>query len=153
MKKLLIILAMITIMFSYNFEVKALSISNNTFIPTLVEVEGTDPNGGTGASGVSASDGVGCEELGGEFTKWLSDAFKIIQYVGVGLAIILTAVDFVQVIAGSKDDELKKAFDRSIKRLVAVVLLLLTTVLVTFITGTFIDPVVDTDIPNCVKNV
>lgn len=151
MKKIFIIVLTIAFMLSLNVKVKALSISKTTFIPTLIEVEGTEANGNTTVNEGTGS-GVGCEEIGGEFTTWLNGALKLVQYIGTGLAIVLTAVDFIQVVGGSKDDDLKKAFDRAIKRLVAVILLLLTSVLVSFIVGTFIDPVVDTDVPNCITS-
>lgn len=93
----------------------------------------------------------GCNELGAELIVWLKNALKFTQYVGVGLAVVLTAVDFIQVVGGSKEDDLKKAFDRSIKRLIAVVLLLLTSVIVTFIIQTFIVPTIG-DIDNCIKS-
>ncbi|MDD3187606.1 MAG: hypothetical protein PHD02_03995 [Bacilli bacterium] len=130
-KKYMIFIIALFISFAVIPKVDALSI--NPFIPVL-------------------DGGVSCEVIGGEVTAWVKNAFKIVQYVGVGLAVVLTAVDFIQVIGGSKDDDLKKAFDRSVKRLIAVVLLLLTAVIVNFIVSTFIDPVVDTDIPNCVED-
>lgn len=84
----------------------------------------------------------------GGLETWLKNAFTLVKYVGVALAIVLTAVDFIQVIGGSKDDDLKNAFNRTIKRLVAVILLLLTTVLITLIID-IVAPV--QEIPNCVK--
>lgn len=92
-----------------------------------------------------------CEAVtGSALNSWLKDAFKFVQYAGIGVAIVLTVIDFIGVIAGSKEDDLKKAFDRTIKRLIAVILLLLTTVIVTWIID-LINPVVD--IPNCVDKI
>ena len=106
----------------------------------------TNSDGGT--SGGMAS----CADIGGELTSWLTNALKFVQYAGVGLAVVLTAVDFIQVIGGSKDDDLKKAFDRTVKRLIAVVLLLLTTVLVNFIITVFINPALgEGKVENCIK--
>lgn len=93
-----------------------------------------------------------CTVLDAELNNWLKNAFKFVQYAGVGLAVILTAVDFVQVVMGAKDDELKSAFNRTIKRLLAVVLLLLTGVIVSFVID-IIAPVSEITIPNCVENV
>ena len=51
----------------------------------------------------------GCDAVGSELNTWLKNAFKFVEFAGVGLAIVLTAVDFIQVIGGSKDDDLKNA--------------------------------------------
>lgn len=87
-----------------------------------------------------------CSSLG-ELRTWLQNAFKFVQYAGIALAVILTTMDFIQVIGGSKDDDLKNAFNRTVKRVIAVILLLLTGVLVGFIID-IVAPV--SDIPNCV---
>ena len=95
----------------------------------------------------------GCEVVGNELNTWMKNAFKFVQFVGIALAVILTALDFIQVIGGSKDDDLKNAFGRSIKRLIAVILLLLTTVLVGFVID-IVNPVIDdANIPNCVEGI
>lgn len=118
---------------------------NDSGAPQEPAGSGESPSGG-------GSGGSGCSTMGNEFTTWLSNALKFTQYAGVGLAVILTAVDFIQVIGGSKDDDLKKAFDRTVKRLIAVVLLLLTTVLVNFVITTFINPVIDGNVENCIPD-
>lgn len=90
-----------------------------------------------------------CSELG-ELNAWLKNAFKFVQYAGLALAVVLTTLDFIQVIGGSKDDDLKNAFNRTVKRVIAVILLLLTGVLVGFIID-IVAPV--SDIPNCVEGI
>ena len=55
-------------------------------------------------------------------------------------------------IGGSKDDDLKNAFSRTVKRLIAVVLLLLTSVFVGWIID-IVAPVSDVNIPDCVEGV
>lgn len=94
----------------------------------------------------------GCDAIGNELNTWLKDAFKFVEFAGVGLAVILTAVDFIQVIGGSKDDDLKNAFNRTVKRLIAVILLLLSSVIVGFIVD-IVAPISDVDISNCVEGV
>ena len=93
-----------------------------------------------------------CEVVDGELNEWLKNAFKFVQYVGIAIAFVLTAMDFIQVIGGSKDDDLKNAFNRAMKRVIAVILLLLTTVIVSFVID-IINPVIDTEIPNCVEGI
>ena len=94
-----------------------------------------------------------CEVVDGELNTWLKNAFKFVQYVGIALAFILTALDFIQVIAGSKDDDLKNAFGRTVKRVIAVILLLLTTVIIGFVID-IVNPVLDdANIPNCVEEI
>lgn len=93
-----------------------------------------------------------CDSIGSELNTWLKNAFKFVEFAGVGLAVVLTAVDFIQVIGGSKDDDLKNAFNRTVKRLIAVVLLLLSSVIVGFIID-IVAPVSDVDLPNCVEGV
>lgn len=94
----------------------------------------------------------GCDAIGNELNNWLKGAFKFVEFAGVGLAVILTAVDFIQVIGGSKDDDLKNAFNRTVKRLIAVILLLLSSVIVGFIVD-IVAPISDVDISNCVEGV
>lgn len=94
----------------------------------------------------------GCDAIGNELNTWLKGAFKFVEFAGVGLAVILTAVDFIQVIGGSKDDDLKNAFNRTVKRLIAVILLLLSSVIVGFIVD-IVAPISDVDISNCVEGV
>jgi len=132
MKNKLILLIMVVTLFS-TVSVHAL---NYNIVPMLDD---------------SPAVNVGCEAISGGLTDWLKNAFTIIRFAGVGLAIILTALDFIGVVGGSKEDDLKKAFDKTIKRIVALILLLLTTVIVDLII-TFVNPIVSKDnpsIPNC----
>lgn len=69
----------------------------------------------------------------GSLDTWIKNALKFVQYIGIALAIVLTAMDFIKAVGGSKDDDLKNAFGRTVKRVIAVILLLLTTVIVNFI--------------------
>lgn len=156
MKKIffITIIAFISFIFITN-RVEAREMNKTRDFIDLFQVLREDDNGDEtvvppGNATTNTDGGVGCEEVGA-LNTWIKNAFKFVQYAGVGLAVVLTAVDFIQVIGGSKDDDLKKAFDRTVKRLIAVVLLLLTTVLVTFIIDIIVNPVVDTDIPNCVE--
>lgn len=125
-------------------EVSAFNISD------YVQVLDDNEHGG-GGGGFSTSE---CEYvLGNEFNTWLKNAFRFAQFASIGLAVVLTAFDFVKVVAGSKEDDLKNAFSRTIKRIIAVILLLLTTVLVGFVID-IVNPVIDdANIPNCVEGI
>jgi len=95
-----------------------------------------------------------CEVIDNSLNEWINNAFKFVQYAGIGLAVVLSTMDFVQVIGGSKDDDLKNAFNRTMKRLIAVILLLITTTLISFIID--ISNVARGDnpeIPNCVEGI
>ena len=140
MIKTLIILAMIMILIIPISQVEAFEATD------LINVlDGVEHGGGAGES----FGGTDCNSLG-ELNNWLKNAFKFVQYAGVALAVVLSTMDFIQVIGGSKDDDLKNAFNRTVKRVIAVILLLLTGVLVGFIID-IVAPV--KDIPNCVEGI
>lgn len=142
MKKTLIILAMIMILIIPISQVEAFEATD------LINVlDGVEHGGGAGEQ--FGGGGADCNSLG-ELNTWLKNAFKFVQYAGVALAVVLSTMDFIQVIGGSKDDDLKNAFNRTVKRVIAVILLLLTGVLVGFIID-IVAPV--TDIPNCVEGI
>ena len=162
MKKILVILTIVFCMFLFAKPVQAVEKKNNLLdmFQILYEVEEEDTNGnpsgnpsGNLSGGISGGPTAGapnCEELGA-LNEWIKNAFKFVQYAGVGIAVVLTAVDFIQVIGGGKDEDLSKAFSKVVKRLIAVVLLLLTTVIVSFVID-IVNPVMDdASIPNCVK--
>lgn len=157
MKKKLVILVILMCLIM-PISVRALNVD---LFQVLENGSGVNENGNGGGAGESfgndeqddvehgggSGESFGNCNIGGELNRWLKNALRFTQYAGVGLAVVLTAFDFVQVIGGSKDDDLKNVFNRTIKRLVAVVLLLLTTVLVGWIIN-LVAPVID--IPNCV---
>ena len=157
MKKIFIFVLIASMCITVN--VKAIGLNKVTSFINVLDPIVDDANTGTnnnevtdaGTGGASSGGSVGCEVIGEEFQEWIKNVLKIVQYAGVGLAVVLTAIDFIGVISGSKDDAMGKAFGRALGRLGAVVMLLLVSVLVNFIIGTFIDPVVDdVTIPNCV---
>lgn len=142
MKKIFVVLIMLMILIIPISQASALEVTD------LVNVlDGVEHGGGAGEQ--FGGGGADCNSLG-ELNTWLKNAFKFVQYAGLALAVILTTLDFVQVIGGSKDDDLKNAFNRTVKRVIAVILLLLTGVLVGFIID-IVAPV--SDIPNCVQGI
>ena len=75
-----------------------------------------------------------CSEVyGGGIQEWINNAFMFAKYIGLALVVILTTMDFLKVVAGDKDDGLKNAFNRFIKRCIAVFLLFLTPVIINFV--------------------
>ena len=73
----------------------------------------------------------GCSSIyGGGLGDWINNFFTFVKYVGLALVVVLSTMDFLKVVIGDKDDELKKAFSRFVKRFIAVILLFLTPVLI-----------------------
>lgn len=142
MKKFFVILTILMILIIPISQASALEITDVVNV-----LDGVEHGGGYGQQ--FGGGGVDCGSLG-ELNTWLKNAFKFVQYAGLALAVVLTTMDFVQVIGGSKDDDLKNAFNRTVKRVIAVILLLLTGVLVGFIID-IVAPV--SDIPNCVEGI
>ena len=66
---------------------------------------------------------------------YISKGIDIIKYVAIALVIILGALDFFKAISSGDDAALKKAFQAFMKRLVALALILVVNVIVTFILG------------------
>jgi len=64
---------------------------------------------------------------------YMSFAFKIIRYAAIIILIVFSISDFVSAVASQDDDELKKAMNKTIKRLVLCVLIFLLPMLIQFI--------------------
>ena len=64
---------------------------------------------------------------------WIDNIFKWIKYILPVLVIVLGILDFIKAIASDKDDEMKKAQGRFIKRLIAAALAFLIPLIITFI--------------------
>lgn len=74
-----------------------------------------------------------CDLIPDSIREFLGHLFFIIQIIGIILMLILTFVEFVKVITASEDGGIKTAFKNSIKRIVAVVVLLLLPTLILWI--------------------
>ena len=61
---------------------------------------------------------------------YITAALKIISYIALGLAVILSGIDFVEAILSNEDDPLKKVFQRTVRRIVAAVLVFLAYIIV-----------------------
>lgn len=66
---------------------------------------------------------------------YLQLIFKIVKYVAVILAIVLSIIDFVKAITAQDKDALNKAIQTAIKRLILTVLLFFLPILVNFVLG------------------
>ena len=65
--------------------------------------------------------------------NWILNILKWIKYIIPVAVIVLGMIDFIKATASDKDDEMKKAQGRSIKRLIAAALIFLVPLLVEFI--------------------
>ncbi len=63
---------------------------------------------------------------------YLNFAFKLIKYIGIAMLLVLSIADFAKAIVNEKDT-LKKAASRTIKRLIACILLFFLPIIITFI--------------------
>lgn len=66
-----------------------------------------------------------CSIINSDLKSLLNYLFLILSVIGVILLVIMTAVEFVKTVTGSDEDGIKTAFKNSIKRIVAIVILLL----------------------------
>lgn len=95
---------------------------------------------------VVLSDDV-CGIIKGDIADILHDIVWFIFIAGVLLAVILGMVDFIGSVVSAKDDSMKKAWGRFIKRIVAVAILLLLPVVLEFLlTQINVDGISDGDI-------
>lgn len=99
--------------------------------------EFADANSGGGSGGGN------CGVLSGDLSKWLLNILRLIRYIGPALLIILSILDFIKAIASSKDDDMKKAIDKFIKRLIAIILLFLLPLILEYIIKLFLENITD----------
>lgn len=79
---------------------------------------------------------VTCTELlGRDLIKLINSSFLIICVSSIVLIVVFTSLDFIKAIASNDDDIMKKSTSRLKARLIAVVILLLLPVLVSFTLG------------------
>lgn len=64
---------------------------------------------------------------------WIANIVRWVKYIIPAIVIVLGIIDFIKAIAGDKDDEMKKAQGRFIKRLVAAALIFIIPFIIEFI--------------------
>lgn len=74
-----------------------------------------------------------CKQVVGGVDVFIVDLFNMVKWVALALAIALGMLDFFKAITGGKDDDLAKAAQKFMKRLIAVVALFILPVLIEWI--------------------
>jgi hypothetical protein len=64
---------------------------------------------------------------------FLSFAFKVVRFVAIILLIVLSALDFLQAAASQDNDEIKKSFSKTMKRMVLCILIFVLPILLEFV--------------------
>ena len=64
---------------------------------------------------------------------YLNFAFQLLKYAAIVILFVLTVVDFAKAVASSKDDAIKKALQKAIKRLIVAVIIFFLPILINFI--------------------
>lgn len=72
-----------------------------------------------------------------EMVDIIKTAYFIIEMAGLAILIVFSALDYIKVFMGDKDDELKKANSNLIKRLIILVILFLLPAIVNILLGLF----------------
>lgn len=100
-----------------------------------------DPNGGNsgGNGGSGGCDGVLSQDL----LNYIGNIFKMAKYIISALLIILTILDFITAISSQKDEKIKKAMNKFMKRLIAVVLIFLLPIILEFLIKLFLPNITD----------
>ena len=68
-----------------------------------------------------------------KFLKFLQDIFDIMKYAGPVLCLVLSTMDFIKAAASQDKEALKKASQRSLKRLGLAILLFFIPLLIDFL--------------------
>jgi len=76
-------------------------------------------------------------KLSPRLLKWIKNIMKWIKYILPSIAIILGIIDYIKSIVSDKEDEIKKAQGRFIKRLISIALLFLIPFVIEFVLDTF----------------
>ncbi|MFI3307323.1 MAG: hypothetical protein R3Y21_02025 [Mycoplasmatota bacterium] len=93
------------------------------------------------------TDVSGCDLIS-PLTDELNGIFEFIRVGLIGLLIALTLLDFFKALTSEKEDELKKAYTKLIKRVIIVAILFILPALINFILGIFIP-----DLNTCIDNI
>lgn len=84
-------------------------------------------------SAFSLNRGDGECGFSGRLLAWIGNILNWVKFIGPVLVIIIGIVDFIRAIASSKDDEMKKAQGRFIRRLIAAALVFIIPALLVFV--------------------
>ena len=74
-----------------------------------------------------------CDLISGEISEFLNNLFGYISVGGIVLVVILSLIDLIKVVVGHDDAGLKNFFNNLKSRIIAVIILLLLPVILTFI--------------------
>lgn len=89
----------------------------------LLSLEGTtDPNNTGDTCGLSK-----------RLVSWILNIIKWVKYIIPAILVILGIIDFIRAVASDKDDEMKKAQGRFIKRLIAAALIFIVPFILEFV--------------------
>ena len=80
---------------------------------------------------------VGFCGLSDELLAWIRNIIKYIKYFLPVIVIVLGILDFIKAIASSNDDDMKKAQDKFVKRLISAALVFLVPLIIGFIMDQF----------------
>ena len=69
----------------------------------------------------------------GRLLNWIKNILNWVKFIAPVLVILIGIVDFIRAIASSKDDEMKKAQGRFIRRLIAAALVFIIPALLVFV--------------------
>lgn len=86
--------------------------------------------------GIISKDSNECG-FSGRLVSWLMNIVKWVKYIAPILVIILGIIDFIKAIVADKDDEMKKAQGRFVRRLIAAALLFLVPLIIEFVITKF----------------
>lgn len=107
--------------------------NNQTYDPTVYnpEIEDCKKTGDCCSSFLGSPD----PKLNGQNDPayYLTFAFKVIRYIAIIILIVLSTMDFLSAVASHDDDELKKAMNKTIIRIVLCIVIFLLPTLIAFI--------------------
>lgn len=74
--------------------------------------------------------GFDCSDLEGDLLDTINDVFRIVQFAGFILVVILSMVDFFKAVGENEQESIKKAGQKVVKRVIALAILLLLPVVI-----------------------
>ena len=83
--------------------------------------------------GIETKDGNGHCGFSGKLISWIANIIKWGKYLVPVVVMVLGILDFIKAIAADKEDEMKKAQGRFVKRLIAAALIFIVPFIIEFI--------------------
>ena len=74
-----------------------------------------------------------CDIIDGELSNLLNTIFWTISVIGIILVVVMTALSFIKAIVGADDEKFRDAFKHLLTRIIAVIILLLLPMILSFI--------------------